>query len=109
LEPSLEPFSLNRVDPRSCFGEVGGRRIEGLPAFDGALADSAGVSGRLGAAADAPIALLDVPVNGPRRARIRRLDAPRPRGHHRGHPRPPARPRDDQRLIRGSFDRRPAL
>jgi hypothetical protein len=46
--PSLEPFTLNRVDPRACYLQIGERRIEGLPVFDGAFTGAGGVSGRLG-------------------------------------------------------------
>src|SRR5262245_12503358 len=35
LNPSLEPLIINRIDPKSCYLLVGGRRIEGLPVFDG--------------------------------------------------------------------------
>src|SRR5215469_9062776 len=33
-EPSLEPFTLNRVDPQSCYLRIAGRRIDGVPVFD---------------------------------------------------------------------------
>jgi hypothetical protein len=46
--PSLEPFTLNRVDPRSCYLQIGERRIEGLPIFDGGFTDAGGVRRRLG-------------------------------------------------------------
>jgi hypothetical protein len=46
--PSLEPFRLKRVDPRACYLQIGERRIEGLPLFDGGFTDAGGVSGRLG-------------------------------------------------------------
>ena len=48
LTPSREPFSLDRVDPRSASLVTGDRRIEGLPLFDGAFTDERGVRGRLG-------------------------------------------------------------
>src|SRR5215510_9684620 len=31
VEPSLEPFTLNRVDPQECYLAVGGRRIDSVP------------------------------------------------------------------------------
>src|SRR5689334_4875564 len=31
LTPALEPFTLSRVDPRACYLQIGGKRIEGLP------------------------------------------------------------------------------
>jgi len=48
LTGSLEPFSIQRVDPQSSTLVVGDRRIEGLPLFDAAFTDAAGVRGRLG-------------------------------------------------------------
>ncbi|HEY8820299.1 MAG TPA: hypothetical protein VIM45_03060 [Dehalococcoidia bacterium] len=44
----LEPFSLSRVVPRSAYVEVEGRRIEGLPLFDGGFTPPEGVSGSFG-------------------------------------------------------------
>ncbi len=46
--PSLGPFTLNRVDPGSCYLQIGQRRIEGLPIFDGGFTDAGGVRGRIG-------------------------------------------------------------
>ena len=58
LMPALEPFSLSRVDPVAAFVTARGRRIEGVPLFDAAFTDMAGISGRLGAlSSDADIAL----------------------------------------------------
>jgi len=48
-EPSLEMFDLDRVVPEPSYVEVGDRRIEGLPLFDGAFTSADGVQGRLGA------------------------------------------------------------
>ena len=45
----LESFELSRVDPVAAFLEVDGRRIQGLPMFDGTFTDADGVSGALGA------------------------------------------------------------
>ncbi len=36
---SLEPFTLSRIDPRSCYLRIGRRRIDSVPVFD------AGVNG----------------------------------------------------------------
>jgi len=47
-EPSLEPFTLNRVDPQSCYLRIDGRRIDGVPVFDAAFTNAEGVHGRLG-------------------------------------------------------------
>ena len=48
LEPMLEEFSLRRVDPLEASLTVNGRRIEGLPLFDGGFSDAAGIEGALG-------------------------------------------------------------
>jgi len=64
LAPVLEPFSLSRVDPVAAFLTVRGRRIEGLPLFDGAFTGAAGVDGRLGSvSAGTAIALVDTAPN----------------------------------------------
>src|SRR5215471_6186591 len=34
VEPSLEAFTLSRIDPQSCYLRVAGRRIDGVPLFD---------------------------------------------------------------------------
>src|ERR1700682_3162650 len=39
VNPSLEPFALNRVDPQSCYLRVVGRRIDGVPLFDAGFTD----------------------------------------------------------------------
>ena len=65
LKPQLEPFRLSRVDPQACFVEAGGRRVDGLPMFDGSFTDHGGIRGRIGAAgSDAPIGWLEAPPNG---------------------------------------------
>jgi len=48
INPSLEPFSLNRVDPQLAYVRIGNRRIDGIPMFDGGFTGAAGVRGRLG-------------------------------------------------------------
>lgn len=48
LTPARETFVLDRVDPRDCRVMIDGRRVDGLPLFDGAFTGAAGVSGRLG-------------------------------------------------------------
>src|SRR5215467_5552492 len=47
-EASLEPFSLSRVDPQSCYLQVGGRRMDGVPVFDATFTGAQGVHGKLG-------------------------------------------------------------
>jgi len=62
--PVLESFAHNRVDPQAAFVEIAGRRIEGLPVFDGAFTDPAGVRGKLGpVGSDAGIGLAEAPPN----------------------------------------------
>ncbi|MGE3844990.1 MAG: hypothetical protein AB7I50_25780 [Vicinamibacterales bacterium] len=64
LSPSLEPFSLSRVDPITSTLLVGGRTIEGVPLFDAAFTDAQGISGRLGTPdANSEIVLTQTAVN----------------------------------------------
>jgi hypothetical protein len=64
LEPTLEKFSLNRVDPVGASLVVDGREIEGLPLFDGAFTNSAGIEGPLGSLnSEAPIGLAEIAPN----------------------------------------------
>src|SRR5260370_5308311 len=59
-EPSLEPFTVSRIDPQSCYLRVAGRRIDSLPLFDAGFTGSEGVHGRLGhLGSDAEIALIE--------------------------------------------------
>jgi len=65
LEPMREEFSLSRVDPVEASLVVNGRKIEGLPFFDGAFTNSAGIAGPLGSLnSDATIGLAETPPNG---------------------------------------------
>jgi hypothetical protein len=58
VEPALEPFTLNRVDPQECYLAIGGRRIDSVPIFDAGFTDAKGVRGRLGLlGSDAEIAM----------------------------------------------------
>ena len=64
LEPVREEFSLSRVDPVDASLVVNGRKIEGLPLFDGAFTGPAGIAGSLGSLdSDAPIGLAEIPPN----------------------------------------------
>jgi hypothetical protein len=64
LEPVLEEFSLNRVDPVQASLVVDGRTIEGLPLFDGTFTSPAGIAGQLGSLdSEATIALAEIPPN----------------------------------------------
>ena len=57
----LERFEFNRVVPQDCYLEVEGRRIEGLPFFDGGFTSHEGISGRIGPiGSDAEIGLGEV-------------------------------------------------
>jgi hypothetical protein len=60
-QPSLEPFTLSRVDPQSCYLRIGGRRIDGVPLFDAGFTNDGGVHGRLGpVGSSAEIGLLEI-------------------------------------------------
>lgn len=64
LDPVLEEFPLSRVDPRHASLEINGRKIDGLPLFDGGFTDTAGVAGKLGTLnSDAAIGLTEIPPN----------------------------------------------
>ena len=70
--PLLEPFELSRVDPVAAFAEIDGRRIDGLPMFDGPFTGAAGVTGRIGPiGSDQPIAWTRIGPNG--EAELRRM------------------------------------
>ena len=65
LEPELEGFTLSRVDPVDASLTVNGRRIEGLPLFDGGFTAAAGIEGQLGGlGSDAAIAFTEMAPNG---------------------------------------------
>ena len=55
---TLESFALDRVDVTSASITADGRRIEGLPLFDGTFTDAQGISGSIGAAASNPVIAL---------------------------------------------------
>jgi hypothetical protein len=64
LTPEHESFTISRVDPTAAVLSAGGRRIEGIPLFDGGFTDSDGISGRFGTlASDAPIGLTETTPN----------------------------------------------
>jgi hypothetical protein len=64
LKPARETFTISRIDPAAGYLTVAGRKLEGLPLFDGGLTDAEGVPGRLGAlGSDAPIGLIDLVPN----------------------------------------------
>jgi hypothetical protein len=60
IEPSLEPFTLSRVDPQLCYLRIGDRRIDGVPLFDAGFTAVEDVRGRLGPlGSDAEIGLAE--------------------------------------------------
>jgi hypothetical protein len=64
VTPAREPFALDRIDPEPCHLAIGDRRIEGLPLFDGAFTDDAGIRGLLGPiGSDAEIGVVEAPPN----------------------------------------------
>ena len=64
VDASLEPFTINRVDPVTAAAVVDGRRLEGVPLFDAAFTDQNGVRGQLGALnSNASIAVTDLTPN----------------------------------------------
>ncbi len=49
LAPDIEWMGFSRIDIQAAYVQVGGRRAEGIPLFDGGTTDAAGVTGALGA------------------------------------------------------------
>src|SRR4030095_5750567 len=67
LQPGVpKPFGLSRMEPQAAYIEIDGRRISGLPLFDGAFTGPEGLYGRLGPlASNAEITFCEVPAAGP--------------------------------------------
>ena len=61
IEAALESLPLQRVDPGENYVEIDGRRIDGMPLFDGSYTDAKGKSGNLGA--DGNIGVFDLAPN----------------------------------------------
>ena len=62
---TLEPFELERVDPGKAFLDIDGRRLTGLPMFDGPFTTVDGIRGTIGAAGGPdPIGWTRIPPNG---------------------------------------------
>jgi len=60
VEPALESFTLNRIDPQSCYLRVADRRIDGVPLFDAGFTAAEGVHGTFGPlGSDAEIGLAE--------------------------------------------------
>jgi hypothetical protein len=79
----LNAFSLRQVDIRAAYIEVDGRRIEGVPLFDGGFTGDTGIVGTLGSAdSTADIALVSIDSAGIG-TEGHGLDAVRRSGSHR--------------------------
>jgi hypothetical protein len=64
LKPSLESFSIARIDPVDAVLSAASRKIEGVPLFDCGFTEGAGVTGRLGPlGSDAPVGLTEIVPN----------------------------------------------
>jgi len=64
LKPTRETFVVDRVDLADCHLVVGGRRVDGVPLFDGGFTGPDGVSGRFGpVGTDSEIGLVTAPPN----------------------------------------------
>jgi hypothetical protein len=60
VEPVLEPFTLNRIDARTCYVCIADRRIDAVPPFDAGFTSAEGTTGRLGPlGSDAEIAVVE--------------------------------------------------
>src|SRR5262249_44088957 len=60
VEPVLEPFTVNRVDVRTCYVRVADHRIDAVPLFDAGFTEAEGMKGVLGPlGSDAQIAVVE--------------------------------------------------
>jgi hypothetical protein len=60
VQPVMEPFTLNRIDVRTCFVRIGDRRIDAVPVFDAGFTGAEGLKGVFGPlGSDAEIALVE--------------------------------------------------
>jgi hypothetical protein len=58
--PVLEPFTLNRIDVRTCYVRVADRRIDAVPLFDAGFTGAEGITGTFGPlGGDGDIALVE--------------------------------------------------
>lgn len=63
---SLEPFSLSRIDPQSCYLCIEEHRMDTVPLFDAGFTGPEGVDGRIGPlGSDAEIALVESQIDEP--------------------------------------------
>lgn len=82
LTPAREVFKISRIDPITASLFADGRRLEGVPLFDGGFTDSAGLTGRLGLlGTDAPIGLTE---GTPNNTQTGPLGEARRQSRHRG-------------------------
>jgi hypothetical protein len=80
LKPARENFTISRVDPVVVSISANGRRVEGLPLFDGAFTDGDSVRGSLGPlASDADIGVTEIAPNTAERGAL--LEARRQNRH----------------------------
>ena len=80
LTPTRESFSLRRIDVATACLDVDGRRIEGLPLFDGAFTGEEGIRGQIGPLdSEAEIGLADLTPNA---AGAGRVGEARRKGRH---------------------------
>jgi hypothetical protein len=64
LDPMLDNFEISRVDPIDASVIVKGRKVEGLPLFDGGFTSSEGIRGHMGNLnSDAAIGLTEIAPN----------------------------------------------
>ncbi len=55
VEPAIEQFALDRLDPVAAYLEIDGRRIDAVPVFDAPATGPDGIVGRLGAIGTASV------------------------------------------------------
>ena len=80
LKPTRENFTISRVDPVTVSLSSNGRRIEGVPLFDGGFTDSEGARGRVGTLGSAAeIGVTDIVPNAAERGAL--LEARRQSRH----------------------------
>jgi len=81
LTPTRESFSLSKIDPIASALIADGRRLAGIPLFDGAFTDGDGIHGHLGAlGSDAEIGVAETEPN---RAASGSLGDARRKNHHK--------------------------
>lgn len=85
LEAVLEKFPLSRIDPGQAYIQIGDRRVEGVPLFDGTFTDTTGVKGKLGLfGTEADIAIKQVSPQSTDTAKDEEFQAVRRSGRYKG-------------------------